>query len=50
VEKKSLEGGGSSSEESHLSSNVGDRNPKVGAGVCFYLFYKLKKKKNKAKL
>lgn len=31
VEKKSLEGGGSSSKESHLLSNVGARNPKVGA-------------------
>ena len=27
------------SEESHLLSNVGVRNPKVGARVCFYLFY-----------
>ena len=31
VEEKSLEDGGSSSEESHLLSNVGIRNPKVGA-------------------
>ena len=42
VEKKTLEGGGSSSEESHLLSNVGSRNPKVGACLCFYLFHKLK--------
>ena len=31
VEKKSLQGGGSSSEESHLLNNVGVRNPKVSA-------------------
>ena len=42
VEKKSLEGGGSSSEESHILSNVGSQNPKVGAWLCFYLFYKPK--------
>ena len=42
VEKKSLEGGGSSSEESHILSNVGSRNLKVGACLCFYLFYKPK--------
>ena len=42
VEKKTLEGRGSSSEESHLLSNVGSRNPKVGACLCFYLFYKPK--------
>ena len=42
VEKKSLEGGGSSSEESHILRNVGSRNPKVGACLCFYLFYKPK--------
>lgn len=42
VEKKSLEGGGSSSEEWHILSNVGSRNPKVGACLCFYLFYKPK--------
>ena len=39
VEKKTLEGGGSSSEESHILSNVGSKNPKVGACLCFYLFY-----------
>lgn len=38
VEKNSLEGGGSFSEELHLLSNVGSRNPKVGVFVCFYLF------------
>lgn len=37
VEKKSLEGGGSSSEELYLLSNVGSRNPKVGVFVCLYL-------------
>ena len=42
VEKKSLEEGGSSSEESHILSNVGSRNPKVSACLCFYLFYKPK--------
>ena len=42
VEKKSLEGGRSSSEESHILSNVGSQNPKVGAWLCFYLFYKPK--------
>ena len=31
VEENSFEGGGSSSEESHLLSNDGVRNPKVGA-------------------
>ena len=31
VEKKSVEGSGSSSEESHILSNVGSQNPKVGA-------------------
>lgn len=36
VEKKSLEGGGSTSEESHLLSNVGSRNLKVGVRVCFF--------------
>ena len=48
VEKKSLEGGGSSSEESHILSNVGSRNPKVGAFLCFYLFYKRKKKQGES--
>lgn len=38
VEKKSLEGGGSSSEESHLLSNVCSRNPKVGACLCFNFY------------
>ena len=42
VEKKSLVGGGSSSEDSHILSNVGSRNPKVGACLCFYLFSKPK--------
>lgn len=42
VEKISLEGGGPSSDESHILSNVGSRNPKVGACLCFYLFYKPK--------
>ena len=42
VEKKSSEGVGSSNEESHILGNVGSRNPKVGACLCFYLFYKPK--------
>ena len=46
VEKKSLEGGGSSSEESHLLGNVGSRNLKVGAHVFIFLYTE----RNKANL
>ena len=47
VEKKSLEGGGSSSEESHILSNVGSRNPKV-VRVCVFISFINRKKQGES--